>query len=130
MTMDDWQKEFWQMLDDFSLGVENFFQDVSQAIEEFHTEIATDLEVFLQDLLPSEFEEFLEEIDFFPDISELDTDFLLNPKVEPNLSTHAACIGCHHYHGRIYGDNLLVCGMHPYGWDGDTCPDWEKDEEK
>jgi hypothetical protein len=22
----------------------------------------------------------------------------------------------------------LVCGMYPYGWDGDKCPDWESTE--
>lgn len=35
------------------------------------------------------------------------------------------CQGCCHYHGRTYGGNLLVCGMHPYGVDGDECSDWE-----
>ena len=40
------------------------------------------------------------------------------------------CTGCANYHGIRYGthrDNrtLLVCGMHPYGWQGETpCPDW------
>lgn len=36
-----------------------------------------------------------------------------------------ACQGCRHYHGRIYGGNMLVCGMHPYGVEGDRCGDWE-----
>lgn len=35
------------------------------------------------------------------------------------------CQGCSHYHGRVYGGNLLVCGMHPYGADGEHCHDWE-----
>jgi hypothetical protein len=32
---------------------------------------------------------------------------------------------CRHYHGQVYGGNLLVCAMHPYGpgEDVDTCPD-------
>lgn len=45
--------------------------------------------------------------------------------VEPGQGNQASCVGCHHYHGRIYNDHLLVCGMHPYGWDGSDCPDWE-----
>jgi hypothetical protein len=45
--------------------------------------------------------------------------------VTPSKTTHPACINCLHYHGHQYGDTLLVCGMHPYGWDGEDCPDWE-----
>ncbi|MBE9178610.1 hypothetical protein IQ268_08565 [Oculatella sp. LEGE 06141] len=36
-----------------------------------------------------------------------------------------SCQGCCHYHGRVYGGNMLVCGMHPYGAEEDSCPDWE-----
>jgi hypothetical protein len=46
------------------------------------------------------------------------------PKIEPCDHFHPACIGCQNYHGHIYGRNLLVCGMHPYGWDDDNCPDF------
>lgn len=41
-----------------------------------------------------------------------------------------SCQGCSNYHGIAYGYTresraMLVCGFHPYGWDGfDTCPDW------
>lgn len=39
-----------------------------------------------------------------------------------------ACQGCEYYHGIAYGygdgRSLLICGFHPYGWEGDTCPDW------
>jgi len=35
------------------------------------------------------------------------------------------CQGCRHYHGRTYGGNLLVCGMHPFGAEGEHCSDWE-----
>lgn len=45
--------------------------------------------------------------------------------VEPGTGQQAACVGCQHYHGRVYQGNLLVCGMHPYGWEGSECPDWE-----
>jgi hypothetical protein len=39
------------------------------------------------------------------------------------------CQGCTHYHGVAYGYNkanreVLICGFHPYGWQGDRCPDW------
>jgi len=45
--------------------------------------------------------------------------------VEPILNNHPACVGCRNYHGQMYGGNVLVCGMHPYGWEGEQCPDWE-----
>lgn len=47
--------------------------------------------------------------------------------VRPTQGRHPACVGCNHYHGHVYGGNLLVCGMHPYGWDGESCPDWESE---
>jgi hypothetical protein len=41
------------------------------------------------------------------------------------------CQGCVHYHGRAYGfkrsRTLLICGFHPYGWEGENCPDWEEE---
>ncbi|MEB3213722.1 MAG: hypothetical protein VKL39_20405 [Leptolyngbyaceae bacterium] len=46
----------------------------------------------------------------------------------------AACKGCTHYHGIAYGQNrdtrtVLVCGFHPYGWQGESsCPDWQSVE--
>lgn len=44
--------------------------------------------------------------------------------VNPWLQDHPACIGCQHYHGTVYGGEMLVCGMHPYGPEDKTCPDW------
>lgn len=41
------------------------------------------------------------------------------------------CRGCRHYHGHAYGHRAdrraqLICGFHPYGWQGqDACPDWQ-----
>ncbi len=49
----------------------------------------------------------------------------LTQTLDPLINQHPACVGCRHYHGQIYGENMLVCGMHPYGWEGETCPDHE-----
>ena len=46
------------------------------------------------------------------------------PKTTPRDDWHPACIGCQNFHGRTYEGNLLVCAMHPYGVEGDRCPDW------
>ncbi len=45
--------------------------------------------------------------------------------VEPVLNEHATCVGCQHYHGQAYNGVMFVCGMHPYGWEEENCPDWE-----
>jgi len=45
--------------------------------------------------------------------------------VEPMLNQHPACVGCRNYHGQAYGGTMLVCGMHPSGWESEQCPDWE-----
>lgn len=42
----------------------------------------------------------------------------------------AACRGCCHYHGQTYGGTRLVCGMHPYGVEEETCPDWQPKPER
>jgi hypothetical protein len=51
---------------------------------------------------------------------------------EVTPSRPAACRGCVHYHGIAYGQTrdsrtLLICGIHPYGWHGHICPDWQSD---
>lgn len=45
--------------------------------------------------------------------------------VNPFLQNHPTCVGCRNYHGADYGNEMLVCGMHPYGPDGEDCADWE-----
>jgi hypothetical protein len=45
--------------------------------------------------------------------------------IVPPLNNHPLCSGCQHYHGQVYGDAMLVCGMYPYGpmADQTSCPD-------
>jgi hypothetical protein len=47
----------------------------------------------------------------------------------PVPARHQVCRGCQHYNGQVYGGNLLVCGMYPYGQpeDAESCPDRELD---
>jgi len=45
------------------------------------------------------------------------------------LTSPYACKGCRHFHGQTYfgekGASTLICGMHPYGWQHENCPDYE-----
>lgn len=45
--------------------------------------------------------------------------------VNPLIQDHPTCVGCRNYHGADYGNEMLVCGMHPYGPADESCPDWE-----
>ncbi|MCC5609729.1 hypothetical protein LC612_23870 [Nostoc sp. CHAB 5834] len=38
--------------------------------------------------------------------------------------TTSACQGCSNYDGEFYGDNRLICAIHPYGCGSDFCPDF------
>ncbi len=35
-----------------------------------------------------------------------------------------ACVGCRYYYGKSHGNTQLICAMHPYGSNDDTCLDW------
>lgn len=129
--MEDWQKEFWLILETATHEVEEFFQDVSQVIEEFveqvQDEISAEIEDLLEELFSPIFDGYLDQDNFIAEnLDDEEADLLINPKLEPTSEHYPACIGCHHYHGRVYGGNLLVCGMHPYGWNDENCPDWQE----
>ncbi len=141
--MDDWQKDLWRSIESFGDTVEGFLQDVEDSIERIGNEVINDLqETFNTVFGPgTEWDSFLENPPFINELEELFgeifppteydgsspfdfyPDNFINPKVNPSASFHPACIGCSYYHGRVYEGSLLVCAMHPYGWDGDSCPD-------
>jgi hypothetical protein len=126
--MEDWSQELIEMANTMAEAIEQFFQDIGQAIEEIaeqvQMEISSEIEYWWEEVEQPRREIHREAEDFFSD-SFLDDSEFFNPKVEPTSETHPACIGCRHYHGRIYSGNLLVCGIHPYGWEDRDCPDWE-----
>ncbi|NES95218.1 MAG: hypothetical protein F6K32_08285 [Desertifilum sp. SIO1I2] len=134
--MEDWQKDFENLFDSLTLGVEKFLIDVTHDFTEFLDAIADASEEVFENLQDSMFVEFEQTLrDFVEPILESYIDFDDNlteiyypgqQAVDPLLNNHPACVGCHHYHGQVYNGNLLVCGMHPYGWDTAECPDWEQ----
>jgi hypothetical protein len=132
--MEKWQKDFLGMVETVVDEVERFFEGVSTTVdtlfelseeitEQLQNTVVTEIEQYLSDLT----EPFLEaywELDEIA-LSEIEQPFPYI--VEPTPQEHPACIGCQHYHGQVYSGNLLVCAMHPYGWDDKDCPDWEQD---
>lgn len=114
--MEPWQKDFLRVIEDASKEAEQFFDQVAAAIEEVVAEIDQTL---------------IEVLDPLGDLClgmEETVDAAAQPfvqTVQPVFQEHPVCVGCRHYHGQAYGENLLVCAMHPYGWEGETCPDWQ-----
>lgn len=49
-------------------------------------------------------------------------------EIDKNYQKFLVCNGCKHWHGKRYGKNFLICAMHPYGWEKDSCPDREVDD--
>ncbi len=139
--MEDWQKDLLAIVETVTVESEQFFQNVSEVVEAVAEEVSEAFETVTEEVentITDELDRFLETL--FEPIANIytefeylaleesleETDFSPNPTVIPTPKEHPACIGCRHYHGRIYGGNLLVCGMHPYGWDDENCPDWQK----
>lgn len=131
--MEKWQKDFFEILETVADEVEHFFLGVSETVDSFfelteeiteqvQNTIITELDQYFNELAEPIFEVYweLEEV-----LGEVDQPFPY--PVEPTAQTHPACIGCRNYHGQVYGGNILVCGMHPYGWEDENCPDWEQE---
>ncbi|MEO8891398.1 MAG: hypothetical protein ABI417_07665 [Coleofasciculaceae cyanobacterium] len=122
--MEDWSKSIFEVVESVADMVDEFFVSVSEIVEvmtdEFQNTVGVEIDQYLQDM----FEPIAE---LYAELEELvgDTDTTFGYPVEPSAEKHPACIGCHHYHGQVYSGNLLVCAMHPYGWDTEDCPDWE-----
>ncbi|MBF2066697.1 MAG: hypothetical protein IGS39_20110 [Calothrix sp. C42_A2020_038] len=133
--MENWQKDFWQIMETLADEVERFFLGMTEMVDTFfefteelseqvNNTIATEVDQYLQDIVEP-FSDSYWELD---NISSESFDPAFPYSVEATKEKNPACIGCKHYHGYAYGGNLLVCGMHPSGVEEITCPDWEKEE--
>lgn len=144
--MEDWQKNWFAMLETVVDEVEKFLDEVMDEFSQVVFE-ASDAFVEAFDAFAKNPEEFVNQLQgninveldqFFTDVFEpgfldfdeihFESDWPITDWVEPSTDFHPACIGCRHFHGQLYGGNLLVCGMHPYGCEGEICPDWEEEQ--
>lgn len=137
--MSDWQKDFTEIWEAITQLAEEFNVAILDAVEEFADAVATELE-----LISAEAKEIQEEVfqagwfdelftnpeQFFNFLNDSENNdewpIYYEPRQAATETCHPACVGCCNYNGTTFGGNLLVCGFHPYGWDGDSCPDWEQ----
>ncbi|MBE9078725.1 hypothetical protein IQ241_15715 [Romeria aff. gracilis LEGE 07310] len=137
--MEAWLKQISQTLEAVAEQSERWLlaasKDASEAMDELLDASVSALSEFEDAVLPT-FERLSEDlaqilepgIDFLEENLDRwveDTAAPLTHTLQPWLQEHPTCIGCRHYHGENYGENILICAMYPYGPDQETCPDWE-----
>jgi hypothetical protein len=93
-------------------GCETLFKE----LEDASVELEEALDCYLEPVI-----DWLDEVEGI--ISDTSRPFIQT--VTPALQDHSVCVGCCNYHGEAYGGNVLVCAMHPYGAEVESCPDWE-----
>jgi hypothetical protein len=127
--MEEWQNEIATVFKDLTVLFDEFGHELTELVEEVTTG-ATDILNLQWDELKEVLTEIWQELELdFEESTPINWDIPLPIKPMPNPATHPACIGCLNYDGSVYGGNLLVCGMHPYGCSSDTCADWEGDND-
>ena len=131
--MEQLEKDFWEIIqtvadevDQLFLGinegisemVDTFFEFAEEITDQLQESIATDIEDYFNGITEPLFDNYWDMEDM---VGDMDSAFPY--PVEATPEKNPACMGCMHYHGQAYGGNLLVCAMHPHGWDDENCPD-------
>jgi hypothetical protein len=131
--MEQWQKDLIEIVETVADEVERFFLDVGEAVDTFF-ELTEEFTEQVQNTIFTEVDQYLQDLaepllEVYEEMGDLlaDGDPGFPYSVEPTLEKNPACIGCNNYHGNVYSGNLLVCAMHPHGWDDKNCPDWEQE---
>jgi hypothetical protein len=133
--MENGSIDFFKMLEVMVKEVEQFLtdtaKDVTEAVDAFieaSEEIVEQMQTAFEAEIEPRINEFLDpilEAYLGFEIVVEETTQPVSHSIEPFLNDHPACVGCRHYHGQAYGGTMLVCGMHPYGWEEEKCPDWQ-----
>ena len=134
--MEEWSRSIVEAIETAVSDMEKFFTDVTEEFNEMLgelTKISVEITDEVQNKILPELDECINDI--FEPIIDIYFDLDLDVEgehfdpfvtyIQPTETEHPACRGCQHYHGQVYGGNLLVCGMHPMGAEAETCPDWE-----
>jgi hypothetical protein len=123
--MEEWQNEIAAAFKDLTALFDGFGRELTDLVEEVTTE-ATEILHLQWDELKEVLTEIWQELEVdFEESTPLQWDIPISTRPMPNPATHPACVGCINYNGSVYGGNLLICGIYPYGCNSDTCADWE-----
>ena len=123
--MDEWQKEIAGAFKDLTAVFDEFGREFTELVEEVTTG-ATEILNLQWDELKEVLTELWQEFELeFEEPTPFNWDIPMPQQPIADPATHPACVGCINYNGCVYGGNLLVCGMYPYGCNSDTCADWE-----
>ncbi|MEM6867938.1 MAG: hypothetical protein AAF528_06115 [Cyanobacteria bacterium P01_C01_bin.121] len=137
--MDEWLKQLQADLHEAAKDSSDWFAEVSKQGNEMLDAVVEASVVTLQgvdEAITPAMEQLGEQMDTAVDASVEFIEQQLTPWIEqtsapitntvtPWLQNHSACIGCKYYHGMAYGEEMLICGMHPYGPEDRNCDDWE-----
>jgi len=128
--MEEWQKDLMCIVETVVEEAERFFEGINDMVDilfDFTDELTQEV----QNSIENEVEEYLQGIsapflEVYLELEDIvtDTDPGFPYEVEATPEQNPACMGCTNYHGQVYGGNLLVCAMHPHGWEEQNCPDW------
>jgi predicted phage tail protein len=122
--MEEWQNEIAAAFKDLTALFDGFGRELTELVEEVTAE-AQEILNLQWDELKEVLTEIWQELELdFEESTPMNWDLPLQTQPMPDPSTHPACVGCINYNGSVYGGNLLVCGMYPYGCNSDTCADW------
>ena len=125
--MEEWQNEISAAFKDLTALFDEFGREFTELVEEVTAE-AQDILNLQWDELKEVLTELWQEFELeFEQPTPFNWDVPAPTKPMPDPATHPACVGCINYNGSAYNGNLLVCGMHPYGCNSNTCADWEGD---
>jgi hypothetical protein len=123
--MEEWQNEIAAVLKDVTELFDGFGRELTEFVEEVATE-ATEIFNLQWDELKDVLTELWQELELdFEQSTPINWDISMPTRPMADPATHPACVGCINYNGSVYGGNLLVCGIYPYGCNSDTCADWE-----
>ncbi len=141
--MDDWLKQFQQELqaavhqtleqtEQFLEGLAEQAVDAVAPVLDAADEMADELAEHVVENIAPPLSQALEELDAQVDLWLCSmvswceqTMAHIHQTLTPWLQNHPKCAGCSYYHGESYGDQMLVCALHPSGPEQDECPDWD-----
>jgi len=110
----DWERDFATQIERNLKTFEPILKQLETDLQPLIAELETNL-----DTLGTQVEQTLD-----PLLSQVDQWlFEFSGQIEAEWNRPMVCQGCTYYHGRSYGETLLVCALHPTGPTNAHCRD-------